>query len=230
VMVQEAPATAVARVVLVDDHPLVRAAVREAIAGEDIAVVGEAGTYDVALGVIEAVRPDLVLLDLDLPGRSGLELLDALLRRPDPPRIVVLTVSSADHDLVEAVRRGAAGYLTKDVTPEALLRSVRGALRGELPLPGPLVAAAISGLARGLDSGVAGEHGLEALTARERQVMERIAGGDTDRVAAEKLGISVRTVEAHVGSILRRLGARSRAEAAQLYRAEAQSHGGREPG
>jgi len=230
VTVQDAPATTVARVVLVDDHPLVRAAVREAISGGDIEVVGEAGTYDVALRVTETVRPDLVLLDLDLPGRSGLELLDALARRPDPPRIVVLTVSSADHDLVEAVRRGAAGYLTKDVTAEALLRSVRAALRGELPLPGPLAAAAISGLARGLDSAAPAEHGIDALTARERQVLERIADGDTDRVAAEKLAISVRTVEAHVGSILRRLGARSRAEAARMYRADAQSHRGRESG
>lgn len=220
-MVLEPPARTTARVLLVDDHPLVRAAVREAISGEDIEVVGEAGTYDVALRVTEAVNPDLVLLDLDLPGRSGLELIDAFAQRPDPPRVVVLTVSSADHDLVEAVRRGAAGYLTKDVDAEALLRSVRAALRGELPLPGPLAAAAISGLARGLDSGGPTEHRIESLTSRERQVLELIANGDTDRVAAEKLSISVRTVEAHVGSILRRLGARSRADAARMYRSEA---------
>ena len=220
-MVLEPPARTAARVLLVDDHPLVRAAVREAISGEDIEVVGEAGTYDVALRVTEAVNPDLVLLDLDLPGRSGLELIDAFAQRPDPPRVVVLTVSSADHDLVEAVRRGAAGYLTKDVDAEALLRSVRAALRGELPLPGPLAAAAISGLARGLDSGGPTEHRIESLTSRERQVLELIANGDTDRVAAEKLSISVRTVEAHVGSILRRLGARSRADAARMYRSEA---------
>lgn len=220
-MVLEPPAGTTARVLLVDDHPLVRAAVREAISGDDIEVVGEAGTYDVALRVTEAVNPDLVLLDLDLPGRSGLELIDAFAKRPDPPRVVVLTVSSADHDLVEAVRRGAAGYLTKDVDAEALLRSVRAALRGELPLPGPLAAAAISGLARGLDSGGPTEHRIESLTSRERQVLELIANGDTDRVAAEKLSISVRTVEAHVGSILRRLGARSRADAARMYRSEA---------
>ena len=110
----------VASVILVDDHPLVRAAVRQAISGADIDVIGEAGDCAAALALTESLRPDLVLLDLDLPGRSGLDFLREIRNRDRATRVVVLTVSAADRDLVEAVRLGAAGYVTKDVTGDAL--------------------------------------------------------------------------------------------------------------
>ena len=207
-----------ARVLLVDDHPLVRSAVRQAITGPDIEVVGEAGDTAEALELISSLEPDLVLLDLDLPGRSGLELLREIQPRGLAVRIVVLTVSGADRDLVEAVRLGAAGYLTKDITGERLLSLVRAALRGELPLPGPLAAAAINDLVAVADTRSSPIEGIAKLTVREREVLELIAAGATDRAASLELAISVRTVEAHVGSILRRLGARSRAEAARIYR------------
>ena len=212
-------AAGIVRVVLVDDHPLVRAAVRQAITGSDVEIVGEAGTYEEAFELAESLRPDLILLDLDLPGRSGLELLRDLRPRLPDTRVVVLTVSAADRDLIEAVRLGAAGYLTKDITGETLLNSVRAAQRGELPLPGPVAAAAINELARGLTTPPAAEGALERLTVREREVLQLIAAGATDRAASATLGISIRTVEAHVGSILRRLGARTRADAARMFRA-----------
>jgi two-component system nitrate/nitrite response regulator NarL len=207
-----------ARIILVDDHPLVRAAVSQALSSPDIAIVGEAGNYQDALEMTERLRPDLVLLDLDLPGRSGLEFLRDIRPRYPDARVVVLTVSAADRDLLEAVRLGAAGYLTKDITGDALLTAVRAAQRGELSLPERLAAAGIGEPAG--DAGLSAAPGgpLEALTGRERQVLALISAGETDRSAAIQLGISVRTVEAHVGSILRRLGARSRADAARIYR------------
>ena len=131
-----------ARIILVDDHPLVRAAVSQALSSPDIAIVGEAGNYRDALEMTERLRPDLVLLDLDLPGRSGLEFLRDIRPRYPDARVVVLTVSAADRDLLEAVRLGAAGYLTKDITGDALLTAVRAAQRGELLLPDRLAAAA----------------------------------------------------------------------------------------
>ena len=220
------PHPGAARVVLVDDHPLVRAAVRQAISGADVEVVGEAGDCAEALELTESERPDLVLLDLDLPGRSGLEYLREIRSRVPGARVVVLTVSGADRDLVEAVRLGAAGYVTKDVTGEALLNLVRAAMRGELPVPGPIPAAAISELASGVRSKPMYDEAIDSLTVREREVLELISAGDTDRTAAAKLGISTRTVEAHVGSILRRLSARSRAEAARMYRSSARNEAG----
>lgn len=215
-----------ARVLLVDDHPLVRTAVRQAIDADDIDVVGEAGTAEEALEMTERLRPDLVLLDLDLPDRSGLAYLRDV--RPGQPdlQVVVLTVSDADRDLIEAIDLGAVGYLTKDVSPTALLESVRAARAGGLPLPRRLGTSLISRLAgdgsraeaEAADDATAGA-AIERLTPRERQVLELIADGRTDRQASEALGISVRTVEAHVSSILRALPASNRAEAARRYRA-----------
>ncbi|HJP90024.1 MAG TPA: response regulator transcription factor [Candidatus Limnocylindrales bacterium] len=209
--------TAVTRVLLVDDHPLVRAAVREAVTAADIEVVGEAGTCESAIQATEELRPDVVLLDLDLPDRSGLDYLRAVHERMPEMAVVVLTVSAADRDLVEALRSGAAGYLTKDVAPDEIGRALREAQRGELPIPGRLAATAIRALVRSQADDSAGAQ-VERLTEREREVLAEISEGRTDRETADALGISIRTVEAHVGSILRRTGARNRAEASAMYR------------
>ncbi|HJW22137.1 MAG TPA: response regulator transcription factor [Candidatus Limnocylindrales bacterium] len=207
------------RVLLVDDHPLVRTAVRQAISAADIEVVAEAGTAGEAMRLARDSRPDLVLLDIDLPGMSGLELLGELTRELPGTQVVMLTVSGAHRDLVEALRLGAVGYLTKDVTPDALIEAVRAARAGELPMPPRLAASAIAEVARSRGSPLAAR-GLARLTDRELEVLGRIAEGETDREAAAGLGISTRTVEAHVGNILRKLEVPNRAEAARTYRAE----------
>ncbi|HEX2626999.1 MAG TPA: response regulator transcription factor [Candidatus Limnocylindrales bacterium] len=208
---------AVTRVLLVDDHPLVRAAVREAVTAPDIEVVGEAATCESAVRATDELRPDVVLLDLDLPDRSGLDYLREVRDRLPEMVVVVLTVSAADRDLVEALRSGAAGYLTKDVAPDAIGRALREAQRGELPIPGRLAATAIKALVRS-QADDAPPSQVERLTDREREVLALISDGRTDRETADALGISIRTVEAHVGSILRRTGARNRAEASSMYR------------
>lgn len=122
------------RVMIVDDHALVRAAVAQAISAPDIEMAAEAATAEEALDIAPQVRPDVLLVDIDLPGMDGLRLVRELSPRLPNTHIVMLTVSAADRDLVTAMRYGASGYLTKDLTPGALLRAVRSAAAGELAM------------------------------------------------------------------------------------------------
>jgi two-component system nitrate/nitrite response regulator NarL len=201
---------------LVEDHALVRNAVREAISTDDIEVVAESSSAEDAIAPALRLRPDIILLDIDLPGMSGLHLVRELAPRLPDTKIVMLTVSSAHRDLVEAVRFGAAGYLTKDLTPEALLRSVRGAQEGDLPMPRRMAAEVMAHLARQGRSDASQVTGLPRLTDRELEILRMISDGGTDRHVATRLGISIRTVETHVSNVLHKLGVRSRAEAAAL--------------
>ncbi len=215
------PSGALTRVMLVEDHALVRSAVRQAISARDIDVVGETATAEEAIPMAIELRPDMILVDIDLPGMSGLELVRELAPRLPETKIVMLTVSSARRDLFDAIHYGAVGYLTKDMTPEALVRAIRGAREGDLPMPRRLAAEVIGELARGRGAAppaAPGAHGLSRLTARESEVLRMIANGQTDREAADVLGISVRTVETHVSNLLHKLGVRNRAEAARIHR------------
>jgi DNA-binding NarL/FixJ family response regulator len=203
---------------LVEDHVFVRAAVKQAITAPDIEVVADVSTAEEAIEPALAIRPDIILVDIDLPGMSGLQLVRELANRLPETKIIMLTVSTARSDLLEAVRAGAAGYLTKDLSPEALQRSIRGAREGDLPMPRRLAAEVIAHLTRTTGAGVGNGSALAPLTGRELEVLRMIADGLTDREAAEALQISVRTVETHVSNLLHKLGARNRAEAARLYR------------
>jgi two-component system nitrate/nitrite response regulator NarL len=212
-------AVTVTRIMLVEDHALVRSAVRQAVSARDIEVVGEVGTAEDAIPMALELRPDIILVDIDLPGMSGIELVRELAPRLPDTKLIMLTVSAARRDLFDAIRQGAAGYLTKDMTPEALVRSIRGARDGDLPMPRRLAAEVIGELARGRGPAVPpGAHGLDRLTAREMEVLRMVAEGLTDREAADGLGISVRTVETHVSNLLHKLGVRNRADAARIYR------------
>jgi DNA-binding NarL/FixJ family response regulator len=212
------------RVMLVDDHALVRSAVRQAISAPDVELVGEAATAEEALALAPVLRPDVLLLDIDLPGMTGVQLVQELAPRLPQTKIVMLTVSASERDLIDAVARGAAGYLTKDLSPEALLRSLRGTQRGELAMSRRFAARALrhfADAARRGRVGTAAEGDLMNLSPRENDVLAMLADGLTDREIANALTISPRTVETHVSNILHKLGVRNRAEAAQRYR-----HGG----
>ena len=209
------------RIMLVDDHALVRSAIRQALNAPDIEVVGEASSAEEAIALAASLRPDLLLLDVDLPGLSGLEAVRELAPRLPDTKIVMLTVSTDRRDLLGAIRHGAFGYLTKDLTGDALLRAIRGIRQGDLPMSRAHAATVMEHLARTARSAPAGEgDGVDGvLSGREAEVLRLRAEGMTDREIAGALAISPRTVESHVSSLLRKLDVRNRAEAAQRYRA-----------
>ncbi len=209
--------TAVLRVMLVDDHALVRGAIRQALTAHDVEVVCEASSAEEALRLAPEVRPDVLLLDIDLPGTSGLRLLRELRPRLPDARFVMLTVSTDQADVLEAVRLGAAGYLTKDLDADALLRSIRGVRDGDLAMPRRLAARTMRDLVNAVARGDRGGTGLRVLSHRETEILRLLSDGMTDREIGEALTISTRTVETHVSNILRKLDARNRAEAAKQY-------------
>jgi DNA-binding NarL/FixJ family response regulator len=204
---------------LVDDHALVRAAVRQAITAPDMEMAAEAATAEEALELAPRVRPDVLLVDIDLPGMDGVALVRELAPRLPGTQIVMLTVSSSDRHLLDAMRYGACGYLTKDLAPEALLRSVRSAFDGELAMPRRLAARLVTRLVEtSTQVPDSADPELATLTPREQEVLRLLADGLTDREIAETLTVSPRTVETHVSNVLHKLGARNRAEAARRYR------------
>lgn len=206
----------VLRVVLVDDHALVRSAIRQAIEAHDISVVAEASSAEEVLELAPRLRPDIILLDVDLPGMSGVQVVRELAPRLPDTKIVMLTVATDRRTLLDAVRAGAAGYLTKDLKPDALQRAVRGIRHGDLAMPRRLAAAVLEELARGGRGSRAGSE--RVLSGREDEVLRLLAEGLTDREIGEALQISPRTVETHVSNVLHKLGVRNRAEAARRYR------------
>jgi DNA-binding NarL/FixJ family response regulator len=207
------------RILLVDDHALVRSAVRQALDADDLEVVGEAATAEEALLLAPQLHPDLILLDVDLPGTDGIRLVRELTPRLPKTRIVMLTVSTARRDLLEAMQSGAAGYLTKDLSPDALQRAVRGMRRGDLPMSRQMAATVVEHLTSSRGAAATNGNAGWELSSREEQVLRLLAEGLTDREIGDRLVISSRTVETHVGNLLRKLGVRNRAQAAQRYRA-----------
>jgi DNA-binding NarL/FixJ family response regulator len=205
------------RVMLVDDHALVRSAIRGALEAPDLEVVAEAPNAEAAFEEALRTRPDVILLDIDMPGMSGLQLIRELRPRLPGTKIVMLSVSGDERNVLEAVRQGAAGYLTKDLGPEALQRTVRGLRDGDLAMSRRMAARTLQQLLSGGTLPVEDDP-LTILSSREREVLRGLADGLTDREIAEALVISPRTVETHVGNILRKLAVRNRAEAARIYR------------
>lgn len=217
--------SAALRVMLVDDHALVRSAVRGALAAPDIEVVAEASSAEAAFDEALRTRPDVILLDVDMPGMSGLQLVRELSPRLPETKIVMLSVSGDDRNVVEAMRHGAVGYLTKDLGPEALQRAVRGIRAGDLAMSRRMAARTLRQFIKGTAGAVGDDTSISALSGRELEVLELLADGLTDREIANALVISPRTVETHVGNILRKLDVRNRAEAARAYRETSEAAG-----
>jgi len=195
-------------VLIVDDHPVVRRGLRVLLEVQDgIAVAAEAGDGASALALAAEHAPDVILLDLKLPGLDGLAVLGELKARGSAARVLVLTSVTEPGPASLAVRSGAAGVLYKDVDPDALVRAIRSVHDGHLLLaPG-----AAGTLLRPAGSAVAG---LDALTAREREVLAEIARGRSNREIARALGVAEKTVKAHVSSVLAKLGVQDRTQAA----------------
>ena len=196
------------RVLIVDDHALFREGIRQVLTvAAGFEVVGEAAGGVEALVLLDRQAPDVVLLDISMPGTSGLEVTAAIRDRPSPPRVLMLSVHDHPEYVVQSIRAGANGYLRKDTSPSELRAAVQAVARGE-EFFSPAVAGRLAEAARSGGSNEQGER-LALLTPREREVLSGIVNGDTNKEIAAALGISVRTVETHRESVMRKLQIRS---------------------
>jgi DNA-binding NarL/FixJ family response regulator len=195
------------RILVVDDHRLVRAGIVQLLEDTgDIEVVGEAGDGLEAIEQVAALQPDLVLMDLSMPRLDGRAATERIVAEHEGARVVVLTSFSDREDVLKALDAGAVGYLLKDAPPEELLSGIRSAARDELPLA-PRAARELVGAWRGT-------RGSADLTAREMDVLVLLADGLPNKVIARHLGISEKTVKAHVTQIFQALGVTDRTQAA----------------
>ncbi|MFY9847998.1 MAG: response regulator transcription factor [Trebonia sp.] len=188
-------------VLIVDDHPVVRQGLRALLeVQDDMTVAGEAGDGPAAISLAESLRPDIVLLDLKLPGMDGVAVLRPL--RAAGLRVLVLTSATEPSTAAAAVRAGAAGVVYKDIDPAALVRAIRSVHDGNVLL----APEAVGSLIRGSRA--------DTLTAREREVLAGIADGKSNREIARLLRVSEKTVKAHVSAVLAKLGVQDRTQAA----------------
>jgi DNA-binding NarL/FixJ family response regulator len=199
-------------VLIVDDHPVVRQGLRALLSvQDDIAVAGEAGDGPTALELAASLAPDVILLDLKLPGMDGPAVLTALGEAGCAARVLVLTSATDPVSASRAMRAGAAGVLYKDTDPDALVRGIRAVHDGTVLLSSAAAGSLLSGSGAGAVAG-----GLDSLTSREREVLAELAQGRSNREIARALYVSEKTVKAHVSSVLAKLGVQDRTQAALL--------------
>jgi DNA-binding NarL/FixJ family response regulator len=201
-------------VFIVDDHSFFRAGLRSLLMEHGFPVVGEAPTGEAAMPLIERRHPDIVVMDLSMPGMSGAEATRELRRRFPAIAVLVVTVSAGELDVLDALEAGAAGYLLKDAGPEEIVRALEAAVDGDTPLS-PRVAGMIVERARGVAGGVdASSRVVEELTARELEVLRLLAQGLDNSEIAKQLYLSPTTVKRHISGVFAKVGAGNRVEAA----------------
>jgi DNA-binding NarL/FixJ family response regulator len=195
-------------VVIVDDHAMFRAGVRAEL-GTDVDVVAEAEDVDSALAAIIAHRPEVVLLDVHLPGGGGVEVMRRL--GPTDTKFLALSVSDAAEDVIGTIRGGARGYVTKTITGPELVDAIRRVADGDAVFSPRLAGFVLDAFAGSIEVAAVDED-LDRLTEREREVMRLIARGYAYKEVAKELFISIKTVETHMSSVLRKLQLSSRHE------------------
>ena len=204
------------RILLADDHPLVRSGLSQLLSShEDLEVVGTAEDGRQAISMAEALRPDVILMDLSMPVHDGISAIRTLaIDRPEIA-VIALTTFQEPQQVATALKAGARGYLVKDVEPEVLIAGIRSVVRGGVPLS-PSVAAH---LVRQTTTPDPAERqpptDTPGLTQREEQILRLIVSGRTNRVIADALGISEQTVKSHCGRLFQRIGVTDRAQAAR---------------
>jgi DNA-binding NarL/FixJ family response regulator len=192
------------KVLVVDDHPVVRQGLRTFIdLQDDLTVVGEAEDGESGVAEAQRCRPDVILLDMRMPGSDGVDALRELRRLGNPARVLVITSFTDAGAVLPAVRAGAAGYVYKDVDPQALTAAIRAVHAGHVLLH-PDVAAQLS----------TADGRPDPLTARELEVLTELALGRSNREIARSFGVSEKTVKTHVSAVLRKLGVQDRTQAA----------------
>lgn len=199
------------RVLIVDDHPIVRRGLSELLESvEDMELVGALASAREAIQAVSDRTPDIVLMDISMPGLDGVVATREVLRRRPATRVVMLTSYAEDATVHSALDAGATGYLLKDAEPDEVIRGIRAAFEGGAPLS-PRVARVVLGGRR--TPGLA-----EPLTARESEILELVGAGLANKEIAQRLRISEKTVKAHLTSIFQRLGVSTRTEAALWVR------------
>lgn len=199
-------------IILIDDHPMLRSGVKQLISLEpQLKVIGEASSGQQGIELAEKLDPDLILLDLNMPGMNGLETLDQLRTRTLSGRVVVFSVSNHEDDAISALKRGADGYLLKDMEPEDLLRSLHQAAAGQVVLSEALTPVLAASLR---ESRPSSERDVQQLTPRECDILKLIAQGLPNKMIARKLMITESTVKVHVKHLLKKMKLKSRVEAA----------------
>jgi DNA-binding NarL/FixJ family response regulator len=209
------------RVLIVDDHAVVREGLRTFLELQDgVEVVGEAGDGEEGVREAQRLRPDVILMDLTMPGQDGVWAMQRLREAVPAARVVVLTSFADDSRLLAAIRAGAAGYLLKNVQPQELARAVRAAHAGGALLDPDVAARLVDVIAQPPTPSSPPAGPADQLTPRERQVLELIGEGSSNKVIALALGVSEKTVKTHVGHVLAKLGVNDRTQAA-LFAARA---------
>jgi DNA-binding NarL/FixJ family response regulator len=197
------------RVLLADDHPIVREGIRKSLGThKGIEIVGEASQGDAVLGMVEDLSPDVLLLDMEMPGLNGVEIARQLKQKGVSTRILALSAHNERHYIEGLLSIGASGYLLKGEVPEAIAEAIRGVASGENGWLSRKVAAQFSSIME------ASEGIRSQLTPREIEILEGLVSGKTNKQIALKLDISDRTVEKYVASIYSKMGVSSRVEAA----------------
>lgn len=202
------------RVFLIDDHPVLRDSLARALSAESgMQVVGGVGTASEALHEIAITKPDVVLVDLNMPDRDGIELLTALHTLYPTAHLLVLSGYSDAYRVAEALRAGAQGYLVKTAEVSEVIEGIRAVMRDEAPLSPTIASAVVQAMRKPIADGAGG---LDTLTPRERQVLRLLATGRSTREAAAQLTISPKTVETHRVRIYQKLGCKSAVELTRI--------------
>lgn len=198
-------------ILIVDDHPLMRKGLRQLIdMDEGLECIGEAASGDDAVRLAVANEPDVILLDLNMPGMSGIDTLKALRTAEIFSRVVVFTVSDNQDDVITALKAGADGYLLKDTDPDEVMAAIHQVVDGQLTISEKLSQVLASAISKRREVGP----NIDSLTDRERQILKAIAAGYSNKIIGRKLDIAEGTVKVHVKKVLKKLGFRSRVEAA----------------
>lgn len=198
------------RIVLADDHPLIRNGIKELLNDtHDMKVVGEAEDGEQAYQMVRDLSPDVLLLDMNLPVLNGVELTKKIVEEDLPLQILVLSAHKNRGYIEEMINLGAGGYLIKDEVPTELINAIRGVAQGQRGWLSREVSAMLSQIS-------ASEADSQSLTPREKEVLQKVIDGQTNKEIAYTLGISEKTVEKHLSSTYKKLGVNSRVEAAVL--------------
>jgi two-component system, NarL family, response regulator len=196
---------AMIRIMLIDDHPVVRAGLASMLSTQpDIDVVASASSGREALALLETITPDVILMDLRMPGMSGLDAIRAINQRPDPPRILVMTSFDTDEDIYQSVGAGAQGYILKDTPQDLLLEAIHLIYAKKRYFPADIAARLTERMTR------------SNLTPREHEVLQFVAKGLTNKEIGRVFGISENTARNHVNSIIEKLEVSDRTEAATI--------------